>query len=185
MKRLFSLGLVACFLLTSCSSDEPGPRGPEGPPGPPGGEGGMGTIFEIEGDLVNDNDYSLFAIYSDFTDVEVTEHHVVQVYLLAGQEDGSDGIPVDIWRALPQTYYVEGGTVTYNYDFTFFDVNIFLDSNLELGSLGSEFTDAQVFRVAIIPAEMAEDHNININNYQEVMRTLEIQEQSIQTLKLR
>lgn len=184
MKRIFSLALVACFILTSCSSDEAGPRGPEGPQGPPGDDGLIGAVFEIEGDFTAENDYTLFTTYSDFTDVEVFESDVVQVYLLSAQDSEVEGDPIDVWRALPQMYYEENGTVTYNYDFTFFDVNIFLDSNLELGSLSSDYTDNQVFRVAIIPAEFAQNQNLDINNYKEVMSTMKIQEKDIPVLEL-
>src|SRR5690554_962303 len=187
MKSVLSMAMVALFILTGCSSDEPGPRGPEGPPGPQGppGEGEIATIFEIEGDFTPDNDFSLFATYSDFTDVEVYESDVVQVYLLAGQDDSNSGAPIDIWRALPNTYYVPGGTVMYNYDYTFFDVNIFLDSDLELESLGPEYTDNQVYRVAIIPAQVYEVQSIDLRNFNEVMSTLKIQESQSQKLELR
>lgn len=185
MKRIFSLALVSCFVLTSCSSDDPGPRGPEGPPGPPGDDGLIGTVFEVDGDFNAGNDYSLFRTYSDFTDVEVFETDVVQVYLHVGQDTAVEGDPLDLWRALPQTFYEGEGTVIYNYDFTFIDVNIFLDSNLDLGSLGPEFTDNQLFRVAIIPASVfAKNQNLDINNYQEVMSTLKIQEEDIPVLEL-
>lgn len=186
MKHFFSLALVACFVLAGCSSDEPGPRGPEGPRGPQGppGEGEIATIFEVEGDFTEDNDYSLLVHYSDFTDVEVFESDVVQVYLLAGQQDDASGA-IDVWRSLPNTYYESGGTILYNYDFTFFDVNIFLDSNMELSTLGSEYTDEQVFRVAIIPAEVYASKSMDLSNFKEVMSTLEIQEGQIQRLELR
>lgn len=117
--------------------------------------------------------------------MEVYESDVVQVYLLAGQDDSNSGAPIDIWRALPNTYYVPGGTVMYNYDYTFFDVNIFLDSDLELESLGPEYTDNQVFRVAIIPAQVYEAQSIDLRNFNEVMSTLKIQESQIQKLELR
>lgn len=185
MKRIFSLALVACFILTSCSSDDRGPRGPEGPPGPPGDDGLIGTVFEVDGDFNAGNDYSLFRTYSDFTDVEVFETDVVQVYLHVGQDTEVDGAPLDIWRALPQTYYEGEGSVIYNYDYTFLDINIFLDSNLDLASLGPEFTDNQIFRVAIIPASVfSENRNLDINDYQEVMSTLKIQEKDIPVLEL-
>lgn len=186
MRHFFILALVACFGLTSCSSDEPGPRGPEGPQGPQGppGDALISTIFEIEGDFTEDNQFSLLATYSDFTDVEVFESDVVQVYLLAAQQDDASGA-IDVWRALPNSYFESGGTVVYNYDFTFFDVNIFLDSDLDLSSLGPEYTEDQVFRVAIIPAEVYASKNMDLYNLNEVMNTLEIQESQIQKLELR
>ena len=141
MKRLLSLITLVFFSLSSCSSDDGmGTPGPQGPPGEPGEDGLIGTVFEVEGDFTAANDYTLFAEYADFTSAEVFESDVVLVYLRVGEDGTADGEPVYVWRLLPQTYYVDGGTVQYNYDYTFFDVNIFLDSNLDLGTLGAAFT---------------------------------------------
>lgn len=184
MKNILSLFTFTLFILTSCTSDEPGPRGPQGPPGEPGADGLIGTVFEVEGDFTNENDFSLLAEFEDFTSVEVFESDIVQVYLRVGEDGTANGEPVYLWRALPQTYYIEEGTVTYNYDFTYFDVNIFLDSNVDLESLNSDFTDNQVFRIAILPADFATTKDVNINNYNEVMSALQVKKENIPVLEI-
>ena len=185
MKRFLSLITLVIFTMTSCSSDDGmGTRGPPGPPGEPGADGLIGTVFDVEGDFTADNDYTLFAEYADFTSAEVFESDVVLVYLRVGEDGTADGEPVYVWRLLPQTYYVDGGTVQYNYDYTFFDVNIFLDSNVDLGSLGAAFTDNQVFRVAIVPAAFASNPNVNVADYKSVMKALDFQEQDIPDLEV-
>lgn len=182
MKRILSLVTVILFTFTSCSSDDGGigPQGPQGPPGEPGEDGLIGTVFELPpSDFTAENDYTLFAEFADHTSEEVFESDVVLVYLRVGEDGTADGEPVYIWRLLPQTYYIDGGTVQYNYDYTFFDVNIFLDSNVSLGSLGAAFTEDQVFRVALVPAAFASNPNVNVSDFNSVMKALEIQESDI------
>lgn len=179
MKNLFTLVLISIFTLTSCSSDgEIGPPGPQGPQGPPGEDGLIGTVFDVSGDFTAENNYSLLFEYSDYTDVEVFESDLVLVYLRVGQDGTADGEPVYVWRQLPQTYYEDGGTVQYNFDYTFFSVNIFLDSNMELSSIRPAFTQDQSFRIAILPAGFDESA-VDITSYKSVMSALGIQEEDI------
>lgn len=187
MKKIYFLLSVLAFSLASCSGDEGpvGPPGPQGPQGPAGVDGLIGTVFDIQGDFTAENDYTLFAEYSQFTDVEVFETDVVLVYLRVGQDGEAGGEPVWVWRLLPQTYYLEGGgTMQYNYDYTFFDVNIFLDANVDLSTLGAAFTDDQVFRVAIVPADIAQNANLDFTDYQEVMSAMNYSSQEVPSLDL-
>ena len=189
MKRFYFLLSFVLIAFTSCSDDgemgPPGPQGPQGPEGPAGVDGLIGTVFDVEGDFTDANDYTLFVDYAEYTDVEVFESDVVLVYLRVGTDGESGGEPVYVWRLLPQTYYLEGGgTMQYNYDYTFFDTSIFLDSDVDLASLGAEFTDDQVFRVAILPAEFAQNSGVDVSNYEAVMSALKIQDRKIPQLEL-
>jgi hypothetical protein len=74
------------------------------------------------------------------------------VYLLEESIPGNGG-PIDVWSQLPQTYFLNQGTLLYTFDHTFLDVNIFLDGNFDLGTLGPVYTDDQVFRIAVVPSE--------------------------------
>lgn len=181
MKKFLSLFTILIFTFSSCTSDDGGmgPQGPQGPPGEPGEDGLIGTVFDVEGDFTAANDYTLFAEYADFTSVEVFESDVVLVYLRVGEDGTSGGEPVYVWRLLPQTYYVDGGTMQYNYDYTFFDLNIFLDADVDLASLGAAFTQDQVFRVAIVPAAFASNPNVNVSDYNSVMKALDLKESEI------
>jgi len=141
MKNLFLLLAVSfTFLISSC-------EGPQGPPGPPG-DSLLGKVFEANITFTNSNDFSQLVEFPN--NVTVYESDVVLVYLL---EDVVNGI--DVWSQLPQTYFLEQGTLLYTFDHTFLDVNIFLDANFNLNSLGLEFTNDQIFRIAILPAEYA------------------------------
>jgi len=131
------------------------------------------------GDFNPSNNYSLFSVFSqDVPGLEVFETDVVLVYILWDQIDDPTG-PIDVWRLLPQTRLLQQGILQYNYDFTFEDVSIFLESDFNLGSLGSGDTNNQVFRIAILPADGAGKRNLDTSNMQEVLEYLQVTESNI------
>lgn len=179
---IFSTLVVA--LMISC-------EGPAGPPGPPGfdgldgldGQDGiniLGTVLEIEGTFDAANEYSLF--YEFPTTVEVFESDLVFVYILWDQTD--DAEPVDIWRLLPQTRILNQGLLQYNYDHTFFDVSIFLESDFDLSTLMPGDTDNQVFRIAIVPAEYGQTSRMDPSNIDAIMNLLQVEEKDITRITL-
>lgn len=184
MKKIFYIISFISFSLISCTSDEPGPPGPPGPQGPPGPDGVIGTVFDVVTDFTEENDYSALITFSDYTDVTVFESDVVLVYLRVGQDGEAEGEPVYLWRLLPQTYYLDEGTMQYNYDHTFYDVNIFLDANVPLSSLGPAFTEEQTFRIAILPSEFALEMGMDIANFDAVMSALGRTNQNIPEIRL-
>ena len=164
MKNLFLLLAISSTLIfSSC-------EGPQGPPGPPGYDS-LGQVFEANITFAPGNNYSRLITYP--SNVEVFESDVVLVYLL---EDVVNGI--DVWSQLPQTYFLSQGTLLYTFDHTFLDVNIFLDANFNLNTLGSDFTDDLIFRIAILPAEYA---NANLT-MDELMYSLQIETSDIEIL---
>ena len=180
------LGAFVTLFLLSC-------EGPQGPPGFDGfdgrdgidGEDGiniLGKVIDIEGTFDATNDYSIF--YEFPQTVEVFETDVVLVYLLWDQTEDADGVPVDIWRLLPQTRILDQGLLQYNYDFTFFDVNIFLESDFDLETLQPGDTDNQVFRIAVLPAESAQSGKLDTSNINSVMGALGISEDQVSKIKL-
>jgi len=184
MKNI-TLKFVAFLTLFICSCE--GPVGPPGPPGPPGfdGEDGiniLGQVLEIEGTFDAGNNYSL--LYAFPETVEVFESDVVLVYLLWDVAEDSNGEPLDIWRLLPQTRILAQGLLQYNYDFTFLDVSVFLESDFDLGTLSPGDTDNQVFRIAIVPAEFAQSSKMDTSNIEAVMNSLNIREIDINRIQL-
>lgn len=162
-------------------------EGPQGPPGYDGldGEDGLnilGQVVDIQGTFSAENDYSLF--YEFPQTIEVFETDVVLVYLLWDVTADSNGDPVDIWRLMPQTRILDQGLLQYNYDYTFFDVNIFLESDFDMGTLLPGDTDDQVFRIAILPADAARTGKLDTSNVHSVMSTLGVSENEIQKVIL-
>jgi len=165
MKKLPLLFTLCTFvLLSSCI-------GPDGPPGPPG-VGELAKVFEATANFNPGNSYSKLVPFP--SDILVYESDVVLVYLLEEVVNGD----IDVWSQLPQTYFLDQGTLLYTFDHTFIDVNIFLDANFNLNTLGSDYTDNQVFRIAIIPAEYA-NSNLSMD---ELIHNLQIETSDIQLL---
>jgi hypothetical protein len=166
MKKLIVL-LISITLL-SC-------EGPQGHPGPPGFDGIniLGSVFEANVTFSPANGYSALVPFPN--NIEVFESDVVMVYLLEEQVSDPTG-PIDVWTPLPATFFLNGGSqVVYNFNHTFLDVNLFLDGNVNLDTLGPAFTNNQIFRIAILPADFAEEFDINVENYGEVMQAMKAQ----------
>lgn len=146
MKRLFSLFTVFALLFIACE----GPQGPPGFDGLDGLDGLDGTIiassaFEIEIDFNADNNYEYIEAYG----FEVLPSDVTLVYILWETDNGQD-----IWRLMAQTTYLnDDSTLVYNFDFTQDDVRFFLDGTADFSTLDDVWTQDQVFRVVVVPAD--------------------------------
>jgi len=168
MKK-FTLILVLAFVFTAISCE--GDRGPQGPQGPPGFDGGIerGTVLEITGDFTAQNAYAFGFEFP--TTVEVFESDVVQVYLLEEVVDDPSG-PVDVWTPLDTSFFFEDGSqLVYNYNHTFFDVQFFLGGNVDFGTVSNDLLLNQTFRIAIIPADFAEN-NPDLNSMEAIMQAM-------------
>lgn len=153
MKKIFILCItLSCFLITSC----------EGPQGPPGIDGGLivSQAFEIELDFNASNNYEYVEPYG----FQVYPTDVTLVYILWEVANGRE-----IWRLLPQNVEFTDGTLTYNYDFTQIDVRFFLDGTVNLDTLGPVWTQNQVFRVVVVPAD-----NVGRHNYSDLNTIMDI-----------
>ncbi|MDX1463374.1 MAG: hypothetical protein R3359_09970, partial [Marinirhabdus sp.] len=121
-----------------------------GPPGAPG-INILGQVFEVNVDLNANNDFRQLITIP--TDIEVFESDAILVYWLEEVAPGN----LDVWSPLPQTIYVNDGSFQYTYNHTFVDVLLFLQGDIDLNTLGPEFTNDQIFRIAIVPAEFASE----------------------------
>jgi len=159
MKHISYLVLAfATFFMMSCEGD-PGPQGPQGP------AGGLlvSSAFEIVIDFNETNAYSFIEAYG----FDVYPSDVTLVYILWDTVNGQD-----IWRLLPQTVEFDDGTLTYNYDFTQTDVSFFLDGTTDFNTLGPEWTQDQVFRVVVVPADNVD--GLDVSNLDNVMQMTNI-----------
>ncbi|MCJ7757390.1 MAG: collagen-like protein [Gillisia sp.] len=176
MKKIFTLLLISVFALTSCGDD--GAIGPQGPQGPAGADGLIGTVIDLQGSFNSANNYSMSLDFNT-EGIEVFESDVVLVYLKTAEDGTAGGAPVEVFRMLPQTYFVDGQILQYNFDFTFFDVLIFLDGTADFAALNSSYTDNQVLRIVVVPAEFAQTSEIDLSNMNAVMHALDIQPEDI------
>lgn len=158
---------VLGFGLTSCE----GPVGPPGPPGAPGFDGADGLIGSIfEAQVSFDRGVDGYEVFVDFpASIDVFDTDVVMAYRLMGVENGTD-----IWEPLPQTLFFGSEILLYGFDHTSFDIRFFLDGNFNLDSLGPDETDGIIFRIAIIPADLAAV--LDVNNFENVMSALKVEQ---------
>ncbi len=182
MKKIITLLFVSAVVLTSCSSN--GPVGPEGPQGPQGPAGANSTVIDVTGDFTAANNYELSVNFND-QGVEVYESDAILVYLKTGEDGTAGGSPVEVWRQLPQTYYVNGGELQYNFDYTFFDVLVFLDGTVDFGSLDASYTNNQVIRVIVVPADFAQTTGVDVSNMNAVLNALDVHAENIQKVQLK
>ena len=155
MKKLLSL-LSIFILITACTGD-PGPPGPQGPQGI---NGEIALAFETPPiDFTETNNFEVFFEFQNFG-INVFPNDVALVYRL---KDSFNGEP--IWQQVPQTViFNDGSFFIYNSDFTQVDLRIFLEDSFNLNSLGTEWTQNQIFRVVVVPAESARTmDNLNID----------------------
>ncbi|MBV1924226.1 MAG: collagen-like protein [Flavobacteriaceae bacterium] len=164
-KLLLFLAISSTFLFSSCEGED--------------GQDGiniLGQVYEVTTDLNYDSPNNLWRnIVTIPNDIVVYESDVVLVYLL---EDVSQN-GHDLWSPLPQNFFLSNGDIIqYVYNHTFFDVEILIDGNFDLISLGNQFTDDQTFRIAIVPAEYA-TANLSM---EELLQNLEINNAQIETI---
>ncbi|OBX22316.1 hypothetical protein LX77_00154 [Gelidibacter algens] len=162
MKKTVSLLVLIAILLTSCTGDQ----GPIGPPGLDGIDGIpiAASAFEID---VNFNDANEFSIAENYG-FQVLISDVTLVYILWETNNGQN-----IWRLLPQTVTFDDGNLIYNFDFTQTDVRIFLEGTTNFSTLDAEWTQNQVFRVVVIPADNVD--GVDLSNINEVMKANNIE----------
>lgn len=167
MKRLYILLSVILFGLSSCYYDEDtrGPRGYDGRDGIDGVDGDESFVFEYELSFTAPEYSVLLNLPNDFT---MLDSDVALVYFL--WEVTSDG--TEVWRAVPQTLYFSDGVLTYNYDFTKFDVSVFLDGTVNFDGLGANTTDNWIARVVVVPGQFS--GRIDYSDYDAVVEYFEL-----------
>jgi len=157
MKRILSILFMSALLFTSCE----GEQGPPGFDGVNGIDGGLivSSAFEIQVNFNQANNYEIIEAYG----FEVYPFDVTLVYILWETLDGQE-----IWRLIPQSVEFPDGLLIYNFDFTQDDVRLFLDGTIDFNLLNTEWTENQVFRVVVVPAENVD--GVNISNINAVMK---------------
>lgn len=160
MKKAAALLSILSLFVLSCE----GPVGPPGPQGPQGPVGPVGQAFEVEADFNQADGYSQIFVFPD--NIEVLQSDIVAVYLL-WEVDQSTGY--DVWQPLPVSVFFSDGELQYAFDHTVADVKLFLTGDTDLGAVGDEYTQNQIFRVAILPVDYVQSNKIDMSNMEEVM----------------
>jgi len=174
MKKILTLfAVIGLIAFSSC-------EGPEGPPGPPG-QDMVSEVIERQVNFNSGNNYSATIPLTP----PIFDTDAVLVYHLYAVSGG-----VDVWRLIPQTYYMtNGGALDFNFDYSINRVNIFLGADFDLNTLSTDWTQGQVFRVVIIPADIFENtaksvSKADYSNYEETIKKFNIDDSNVKRVKL-
>ncbi len=165
MKKISILLSFFVVLFISCEGEQ-GPPGFDGFDGADGADGLIGSIFEAEISFNNGNDFQELVDFP--VSIDVFDTDIVIAYVLTGIDNDTD-----IWEPLPQTLFFGSDILLYGYDYTVSNIRFFLDGTVNFAGLDPLFTDNVIFRVAIIPADLAT--KINTSDLNEVMGALNVE----------
>ena len=141
------------------------------------------TIEDTTNDVDNDTISEVFEVTTSFSvannytrlvtfNPAIYASDMVLVYHLYDVVNGAD-----VWRLMPQTYYLGGGDeVDYNFDFTRYDVSIFMDANFDLNTLSSAWTQNQTFRIVVVPGYFSGKTSMKYEDYNATIKALGIKE---------
>lgn len=131
----------------------------------------ISEVIEVTTSFNSGNNYSKLITFNR----PIYTSDMVLVYHLYDVVNGSD-----VWRLMPQTYYLGAtGELDYNFDFTNYDVNIFLGANFDLNTLSSTWTQNQTFRIVIIPGYFSNKMAIDNKDYNAVIKAYKIDDSKI------
>ena len=193
-KFIHIIPLALLIFIMSCNGEgPPGPIGPKGDPGLTGEDGEQGepgeSAYVMEWsnvDFVDFNDdeteLQVFLDFADF-DFQGFTSDVALVYLLWDTYETDDGETVEIWRQLQQLVGTPSGMINYNFDFSIYDVRLFLQPDYDFGLLEGIDTDDWIVRVVIVPGDFV-GGRVDFSDYQSVkdafdLPDLEIGEKAI------
>lgn len=150
--------------------------GCEGPEGPPG-TNVEAEVFELRN--VNFNSQGNYGIFYEL-DPAILEADMILIYRLTGVDGGAP-----VWQLIPQTYYPAEGEIDFNYDFTMYDINIYLEGTYDL-ALTPEYTQNQDFRVVIIPGYGSNfrKKQSDYNDYDAVMQAFHLKESDVKVVNM-
>ncbi|GAA4277361.1 hypothetical protein [Aquimarina mytili] len=162
MKKILFLLSISIVLFSSCEGDQ-------GPPGPQGEPGLIGEAFERTISFNAANEF----LERIPLNPNIAPNDVILVYRL---EDVIDNLKV--WEPLPTvTLFLNDAadtSVQYRFNFTVGDIDIIMESN-NLDLVPANLTENQVFRIVIVPAEVASSSNINFNDFNAVQSALQLE----------
>lgn len=166
MKKLFFALAASTFFLQGC-------EGPVGPPGPAGADGLIGEVHEVSATFNSANN---FAVDFDFQGQPIEASDKIVGFILEGEDNQGN----DNWEPLPQTFFDNGNTYVYTFNFSRTGFTLFLDGNANPGLLASSKRSDRVFRMMIVPAWLV--GKVDLNNMQDIMAKMGATESDINVI---
>lgn len=167
MKRIFLLlAVIGLTTLSSCDGD----TGPQGPPGP------ESEVFELQNvnfQLNQNNEYTIFQNLTPF----INDADNILIYRMAGTINPQ----TPIWQLIPRTLFLDEGELDYDFDFSAVDFTIYAGGTYNL-ALTPQFIQNQTFRIVIIPGYFSKGTSIDYNDYDAVIKAFNINDSNITVL---
>ena len=168
MKKISFLLFALTVLLTSCEGDQ-------GPAGLNGINADEYAAQSFEVSPVNfeySNDTGLQEVNIALP-YDLLDSDVVLVYRLDDVVT-IDGQATDAWSPLPQNFFLNNtDIIQYVFNHTYADVQLFIDGNFDLSTLENAYTQNQVFRIVILPADNI-SLDLDTSNLNSIMETYNI-----------
>ena len=170
MKRIFLLlAIVVMTTFTSCDND-PGPQGPQGPAGP------ESEVFELQNVnfvLDQNNEYTIFQTLNPV----IFDSDNILIYRMAGTINPQ----TPIWQMIPRTLFLNEGELDYDFDFSAVDFTIYAGGTYNLATT-PQFINNQTFRIVIIPGYFSKGSNLDLNDYNAVIKYFNIDDSNVTVL---
>jgi hypothetical protein len=164
MKRIILLLAITTFIFQGCTKKEEVHADL------------LAEVFEVRTSFTAANNYSKLITLNP----PIYNSDMVVVYRLFDVINGQN-----LWRQLPQAVYLVQGELDYNFDFTRNDISLFLESDFDLATLGSAWSQNQVFRVVIIPGYFSNKNKkeLDFNDYDAVVKAYNIKDSQVKTIQ--
>jgi hypothetical protein len=133
----------------------------------------LATTYEYTRSFTTTNNFSTLVTFPQ----AIYSSDMVLVYRLSGVSNGAD-----VWKLLPETYYMNDGTLDFRYDFDFtkYDASIYMEG-YDLAGVSASYRTNQVLRVVIVPSNFGNKMTtpIDYNDYNAVAKAFKIDESKI------
>jgi len=133
-----------------------------------------GTAYDLNATFTKTN--SNLYEYSNQFNSPLVESDVVLIYMQTGTTNNAP-----IWKLLPYTFYnANNDAVDYTFDFSKFDIAIYVNSSLNLDVNPTYYTGKR-FRVVVVPAKTGKNASAEVdhNDYNAVIKYYSIDESKI------
>lgn len=165
MKRIITLlAVVGMFSLQSCTPDDNFDSDT------------ISEVFEVNPSFTQANGFSVtYAL-----DPVIFSSDNILIYELVDTADG-----IDTWALLPQVYYFNLGSAQYNYNFSYDQFTVFIDSDFDSALLPSDFRLGKTFRIVIVPGDFSAKSTAAGAgmDYKTVIKTYKIDDSNVKVLK--
>jgi hypothetical protein len=164
MKKLVWMFVASAFMFQAC-------EGPVGPPGPAGEDGLIGEVLEVKASF---NAANKFAADFDIKPAMPATDKLIGFIL-----EGEDNQGNDNWEPLPQTFFENGGTYVYTFNFSQTGFTIFMDGNGNLANIPANKRTDRIFRMVIIPAAIY--NTVDTSDMKAVLAAMQVNEATIKS----